>query len=181
MTGLVEGTTSYPNSRTNLLIFLSFPTGSSPSSSPSLVSLLQFLISRRQGSGRIIWLVADLPLLAFLPLPFLTSRGCLFVHLARASSRDAIAYKHRKEKILTLRAFCPSPEYTLQAITVTAPSSPWVWGGRRALMLCLWHKGTLTARQRGRHTPIHWGWEFSYGILRRCLIQHNPSWPCLHC
>lgn len=181
MTGLVEIITSYPDSRTNLLIFLSFPSGSSPSSSPSLVSLLQFLISGRQGSGRNLWLVADPPLLAFLPLPFLPSRGCLFVHLARPSSGDAIAYKHQKEKILTPRPVSPSPEYTLQAITVTAPSSPWLWGGRRALMLCLWHKGTLTARACGRYMSIHWGWGFSYWMLRRCPILHNPSWPCLHC
>ena len=148
MTGLIEITTSSPSSRTKFLTFLSFPTASSSSSSSSLVSLLQFLISHRLGSNRIIWSVADLPPLpAFRPLPFLPSCGCLFVHLAQASSGDDIAYKHQKEKILTLRPVSPSPEYTFQVITFTAPSSPWVWGGRRALMLYLWHKGALTARE----------------------------------
>lgn len=153
MSGLIELTTSYPNSRTNFLLFLSFPTASSPSSSPSLVSLLQYLIfpreeqdSHRLGDNRIVWLVAHLPPLpAFLPLPFLPSRGCLFVHLAQASlGDDIITYEHQKDKILPLRPVSPFPEYPLQVITVTAPSSPWVWGERRALMLCLWHKGTWT-------------------------------------
>lgn len=132
MTDLIEITTSYPNSRTNLLLFLSFLTASFPSSSPSLFSLLQHLIfpweeedSHKLGNDGIIWLAADLPPLpAFLPLPFLPSCGCLFVHLAQASLGDDITYEHQKYKILTLRPASPSPEYPLQVITVMAPSSP---------------------------------------------------------
>lgn len=74
MTGLIEITTSYSNFRSNFLLFLSFPAASSPSSSPSQVSLLWCLIfpleeqdNHRLGNKRIVWLVVDLPsLLSFL-------------------------------------------------------------------------------------------------------------------
>lgn len=156
MTGLIEITTSYSSFRSSFLFFLSFPAATSPSSSPSRVSLLWCLIfpleeqdGHRLGNNRIVWLVMDLPpLLAFLPLLFLPSCGCLFAHLTQESSGNGIAYEHQKGKIFILRPVSPSPKYPLQVITVLAPFSPWVWGERRALVPCLWHKGTLTASVR---------------------------------
>ncbi|PKU45528.1 hypothetical protein llap_4174 [Limosa lapponica baueri] len=65
----------------------------------------------------------------------------------QASLSDDIAYQNQKEKILPQRPASPSSENPLQVVTVTAPSSPCVWGERRALMLCLWHKGTLTVKR----------------------------------
>ncbi|KAK4830406.1 hypothetical protein QYF61_010937 [Mycteria americana] len=70
------------------------------------------------------------------PLPFLLLRYSLetnfslliIVDLAQTSLGDDIAYKHQKEQILTRRPVSPSPEDTLQVITVTAPSSPWLGG-----------------------------------------------------
>lgn len=184
MTGLIEITTSYSNFRSNFLLFLSFPAASSPSSSPSQVSLLWCLIfpleeqdNHRLGNNCLIGSRSSL--LAFLPLPFLSSCGCLFAHLTQASSGNGIAYEYQKEKIFILRPVSPSQEYPLQVITVMAPSSPWVWGERRVLMLCLWHKGTLTASVRD--VPIHRRWGFSYWILRRCPLLSNLSWLCLGC
>lgn len=69
-----------------------------------------------------------------------------FAHLAWALSVNDTAYEHQRKKILAVRpSVSPSLKYPLHVITVTAASSLWTWGRKRALMLCLCHRHTLAA------------------------------------
>lgn len=176
MTVLIDISTSYPNFKTNLLLFLSFPTASSPSSSPSLVILLQFLISHRLGSNRIIWLLADLPPLpTFLSLPFLLSCGCLFIS-CRGVIRWLLWASERRSWLWGLSAF-PQSIHCKLLQSWHLPHLGCGVKGEDSSSDC----GTRVLWQQEQwYVSIRW-WGFSYWILRRCPILYNPSWLHLHC